>query len=79
MTVFEEILTWSQDQPEWQRDALLHLVIAGQLQLTDDNQLAMLCKQRHGLAGTDAAVMQLLSAEHLKGGSTERTVVLSLA
>lgn len=76
MTVLQDIFTWSQEQPEWQRDALRRLITTDQLQPADDNQLSTLCKQRHGLAGDTIAAQPLL-AEHLRAGESEQTVVLS--
>lgn len=76
MSVLQEILTWSQDQPEWQRDALRRLVAQGQLQPTDDNELVTLCKQRHGLAGTDTVIAEPLLAEHLRADGPDQSVIL---
>lgn len=50
MDVLAEILTWSQDRPLWQRDALRRLVATGALEDADMASLAEICKSAHGLA-----------------------------
>jgi energy-coupling factor transporter ATP-binding protein EcfA2 len=44
-TVLETILDWSQERPEWQRDALRRIVQAQKLTDTDISELAALCKR----------------------------------
>ncbi len=39
-----DILSWSQDRPAWQRDALRRLVLEGELSSTDFDELTALCK-----------------------------------
>lgn len=50
MTVLQEILDWSQDRPNWQRDALRRLVLNGELSDDDIRDLSAICKSTHGLA-----------------------------
>jgi energy-coupling factor transporter ATP-binding protein EcfA2 len=50
MAVLQEILTWSQDRPAWQRDALRRLALNGELTEDDIRALTELCKSKHGLA-----------------------------
>ncbi|WKZ13673.1 MAG: AAA family ATPase [Gammaproteobacteria bacterium] len=50
MTVFKEILQWSQDRPAWQREALRRLVLNGELNDEDINAMAEICKSGQGLA-----------------------------
>ena len=50
MTVLKEILEWSQGRPAWQRDALRHLVLHGELLENDIHELVEICKAEHGLA-----------------------------
>lgn len=50
MIVLEELLTWSQDRPAWQRDALRRLVLNGDLSDDDIRALTDICKSAHGLA-----------------------------
>lgn len=63
MDVLAEILTWSQDRPLWQRDALRRLVANGGLEDADIAALAEICKSAHGLAGQQDATP--LAKEHL--------------
>jgi energy-coupling factor transporter ATP-binding protein EcfA2 len=49
-TVYDEILTWSKSRPDWQRDALRRLIIAGSLEPKDIDELILLCKTSFGLA-----------------------------
>ncbi len=51
MDVLGKILAWSKDRPEWQRDALRRLVLAGELDDEDIDALTGICKSAHGLAG----------------------------
>ncbi len=44
-----DILAWSLNQPEWQRDALRRLFAAGSLSAKDLDDLLELCKAKHGL------------------------------
>ena len=50
MDVLAEILTWSKDRPDWQRDALRRLVLTGELDEADIDSLTEICKSAHGLA-----------------------------
>lgn len=50
MTVLQEIFTWSQDRPAWQRDALRRLVLNGEVSDDDIRALTEICKSAHGLA-----------------------------
>ena len=76
--VLAEILSWSQDRPEWQRDALRRLVLAGELDDADIEALTEICKSAHGLA-TEQKVINL-GKEHLpeKGTSAGRVNVHSI-
>lgn len=49
MTVLQDILEWSVERPEWQRDALRRLVIQGALTDDDIGELTEICKGSHGL------------------------------
>jgi energy-coupling factor transporter ATP-binding protein EcfA2 len=50
MSVLEEILEWSKERPNWQRDALRRLVLGGELSGDDIIDLSEICKSGHGLA-----------------------------
>jgi ABC-type multidrug transport system ATPase subunit len=49
MSVLQQILDWSKDRPNWQRDALRRLVAAGELTEQDVRELADICKSDYGL------------------------------
>lgn len=49
MTVLQDILEWSVERPDWQRDALRRLVIQGELTDDDIGELTEICKGSHGL------------------------------
>ena len=66
MDVLSEILTWSKDRPDWQRDALRRLVRMGELDETDIDALTELCKSTYGLACEQELVH--LGREHLPSG-----------
>lgn len=63
-----DILAWSKDCPEWQRDALRRLCIKGELDDTDLDQLTALCmsKGKGGVA---------LSADHIPDAEAATTAV----
>ena len=69
MDVLAEILTWSEDRPEWQRDALRRLVLTGELNDEDIDSLTEICKSAHGLAGEQEIVP--LGKEHLPADGAE--------
>ena len=46
-TVLETILEWSEDRPDWQRDALRRIVLKGYLDETDIKELIALIKVRN--------------------------------
>lgn len=49
LNVLREILSWSLDRPNWQRDCLRRLVLRGGLEKSDIQELASICKSRVGL------------------------------
>lgn len=63
MSVFKEILEWSQDRPAWQRDALRRLVLNGELADEDILALTEICKSIYGLAEQQEIVP--LAKEHV--------------
>ena len=63
VNILREILDWSSDRPNWQRDALRRLVLHGDLQKSDIEELAVLCKERHGLSSK--VEPQPLAKQHL--------------
>ncbi|WP_058533967.1 AAA family ATPase [Legionella saoudiensis] len=50
MSVLKEILEWSQERPDWQRDALRRLVLNDELSEDDLKELGEICKSAHGLS-----------------------------
>jgi len=78
VTVLEEILQWSQDRPDWQRDALRRLVQSGELSDGDIRDLCELCKSSHGLAEQQEAVP--LAKEHVpdKGSGSGQVTLASI-
>ena len=73
VNVLKEILDWSTDRPNWQRDALRRLVVQGELQKSDIEELAALCKERHGLA--DKVESEPLAKQHLREPEAAATPV----
>lgn len=63
-TVPEMILAWSETKPDWQRDALRRIMIAGQCTAEDVIELVHLCKKGQGAEGIDL-VAQPLTEAHL--------------
>lgn len=47
--VLAEILKWSKTRPDWQRDALRRLFVAGKVEASDIHELTEICKAGHGL------------------------------
>lgn len=50
VNILMDILEWSSSQTVWQRDALRRLITTGNLNESDLEELAALCKATHGLA-----------------------------
>lgn len=76
MTVLKEIIEWSQDRPDWQRDALRRLVLSGELSDDDIHELSEICKSAYGLAKQHEVVP--LAKEHVPdngSGSAQATLV----
>jgi hypothetical protein len=63
MNVLKEILAWSADRPDWQRDALRRLVTRSELKDADIKELAEQCKASHGLA--ENVTSKSLTIQHL--------------
>lgn len=49
MNVLEEIIKWCSTRPDWQQEALQRLVLKEELDDNDIQELANICKSRHGL------------------------------
>jgi hypothetical protein len=76
--VLSEIVEWSTVQPEWQRDALRRIFVAGAISAADTDDLIDLCKSGHGLSNPRVSVP--LSAEHtaVKGSTTGSVSLISV-
>lgn len=68
MTVLQEVLSWSQERPAWQREALRLLVLNGELDEEDITELAEICKASYGLAESRDTVP--LANEHVPAQTT---------
>lgn len=66
MSVLQEILEWSKDRPDWQRDALRRLIIKDSLSNEDYEDLTELCKVAHGLSEKEIKPV-LLDETHISG------------
>ena len=78
MDVLGEILTWSKNRPDWQRDALRRLVANDELGEGDIDALAEICKSAYGLASEQE--IDTLTEEHLprNGANSGRVNVHSI-
>ena len=63
LSIFADILKWSEQRPPWQRDALRRLFTSGDLTATDFDELTETCKARHGLASPKP--FEPLAVQHL--------------
>ena len=61
--VLAEILTWSQDRPAWQRDALRRLFTTGAIGDEDVDEFVEICKGTHGLC--EPQTTEGLAKKHL--------------
>ena len=78
MDVLSEILTWSKDRPDWQRDALRRLMLKGELDDADIDALTEICKSAYGLA-CEQELVHLGRAHFPSGGAnTDRVNVGSI-
>src|SRR5262245_38356704 len=73
--ILGEILNWSAERPEWQRDALRRLFTSGELVSSDPAEPVTLCKAAHALSDPGSPVP--LAREHLAIGAG-RTEPVSL-
>lgn len=81
--VLREILIWSASRPDWQRDAIKRLIIKGELDRIDIEELTTQCKAKYGLAektiskplkehdipkqGSELDIVKILSITHQFG------------
>ncbi|NQY41383.1 MAG: AAA family ATPase [Henriciella sp.] len=79
-TVLETILEWSNDRPEWQKDALRRIIVDGTPSEEDLKDLLALCRKEHGDDSVESTPIPL-AAEHLPvdPGAGESIQLISLS
>lgn len=67
ISALHEILAWSQSRPGWQRDALRRIIVHGEIQQSDIEELFRQCRAAHQLDQDASTCPRLLplSADHL--------------
>ncbi|WP_197451997.1 AAA family ATPase [Rosistilla carotiformis] len=65
MTIHDDILAWSLDQPHWQRDALRRIIEKGSFDVSDTDELTAACREAYGLSEDSAPELTLLATEHI--------------
>ncbi|MEI8045157.1 MAG: hypothetical protein WCL11_27340, partial [Verrucomicrobiota bacterium] len=80
INVVSELLTWSNDRPLWQRDALRRVIVAGGITTQDLDELEQLCRTQHGVAtpGGQALAAVPLAKEHVANCAAAGTEAVSL-
>jgi hypothetical protein len=73
INVLQEILTWSKDRPNWQRDGLRRLVLNGELTEEDVRDLAYICKGDYGL--TKKKAVNPLAEEHVPAAASKAPAI----
>jgi energy-coupling factor transporter ATP-binding protein EcfA2 len=73
INVLQEILTWSKDRPNWQRDGLRRLVLNGELTEQDVRDLADICKGDYGL--TKKKTVSALAEEHVPAAASKAPAI----
>ena len=59
------LLVWSEDRPEWQRDALRRIAVSGQITETDRDAIYARLRHAHGIAVESDLACTPLAADHL--------------
>lgn len=65
MTIHDDILAWSLDQPHWQCDALRRIVEKGSFDVSDTDELTAACREAYGLSEDSAPDLAPLATEHI--------------
>lgn len=73
MNVIEEILVWSEERPDWQREALRILLENGKINDSDIARLVDICKSEHGLA--KKTKLQPLSKNNVPSGTLDHEAI----
>src|ERR1035437_6081443 len=77
VSAFHEILSWSADRPDWQRDALRRIVVSGTVDEPDLRELERICRAKHSLDPSTAPPIEVdpLVLSHLPPGPGFETSV----
>ena len=77
VSAFHEILSWSADRPDWQRDALRRIVVNGTVDEPDLRELERICRAKHSLDPSTAPPIEVdpLVLSHLPPGPGFETSV----
>jgi energy-coupling factor transporter ATP-binding protein EcfA2 len=77
VSAFHEILSWSADRPDWQRDALRRIVVNGTVDGADLKELERICRAKHNVDTSTAPPIQAdpLAPSHLPPGPGFETSV----
>ena len=77
VSALHEILDWSRQRPDWQRDALRRIVTNGAIEISDQSELERLCRAPHDvdIASAPALRPQPLSESHLPPGPGSEAAV----
>jgi energy-coupling factor transporter ATP-binding protein EcfA2 len=65
MSIFQEILTWSEGLPVWQSDAIARLFVKGAISDDDLDDLFALLKTEHGIPDPQGRTAKKLSADQI--------------
>lgn len=79
MSIFQEILKWSQGLPAWQSDAIARLFAKEALSEADLDDLFALMKAEHGIPDPQCRTANKLSAEQIPAPAAPNTHVRLLA
>lgn len=79
-TVLELILDWSEGRPEWQRDALRRIIVAGSANEADIAEIVQLCRKENGAVGIGLEAKPLAKADlPANPGAGEDVTLLSIS
>src|SRR5690606_36316044 len=76
MTLRDDVVEWTQDRPQWQRDALRRLIQTPALSEPDIAELLDLCLSAHGIRNTDLQCAPLRTEHFVDDARDERSIVL---
>lgn len=79
LSALHEILKWSENRPEWQRDALRRIIVKGCIEDSDIHDLANICRTNHNahVSTNPPVTVEPLTDKHLPPGpGSEESVTL---